>query len=98
MGQRRTLRRAQGRQRLDAWRRLLPRCGRKPTRKRVHALRVVTLRILAELEYRIEQQGKGNPEALAGARWIKLGEKLRQALGPVREGDVGLDKLPAVAN
>jgi CHAD domain-containing protein len=94
-GHRRSLRRVQLGERLDAWRRLLVRCGRKPTRKRVHALRVVTLRVLAELEHRIEEQGKG-PESLAAARWIKLGEKLRQALSPVRETDVWLDKLTAL--
>jgi CHAD domain-containing protein len=55
-------------------------------------LRVVTLRILAELEYRIGEQAKG-PEAIAAANWIKLGEKLRHALGPVREADVWLDEL-----
>jgi len=75
------------------WRQLLARCGRKPTRKRVHALRVVTLRILAELEYQIEEQGKDGSGIIAATRWIKLGEKLRQVLGPVREADVWLDKI-----
>jgi CHAD domain-containing protein len=76
-----------------AWRRLLAHCSSKPTRKRVHALRVTTLRILAELEYRIGDKEKGTPGAQAATRWIKLGEKLRQALGPVREADVWLDQL-----
>jgi CHAD domain-containing protein len=83
-------------ERLDAWRRLLARCGRKPTRKRVHALRVVTLRILAELEHQLGERGNGDPESVAATRWIKLGEKLRQALSPVREADVWLDKLTAL--
>ena len=95
-GHRRSPRRVQSSERLDAWKRLLARCGRKPTRKRVHALRVVTLRILAELEYQIGEQGKGSPGIIAATRWIKLGEKLRQALSPVREADVWLDKLSAL--
>jgi CHAD domain-containing protein len=95
-GHRRSPRRAQSSDRLDAWKRQLARCGRKPTRKRVHALRVVTLRILAELEYQIGEQGKNGPGILAATRWIKLGERLRQVLSPVREADVWLDKLAAL--
>ncbi len=95
-GHRRSSRRAPSRERLEVWRRLLVRCGRKPTRKRVHALRVVTLRILAELEYQLGEQGGDSPDSVAATRWIKLGEKLRQALSPVREADVWLDKLTAL--
>jgi CHAD domain-containing protein len=75
---------------------LYARCGRKPTKKRVHALRVVTLRILAELEFRVGEQGLNGSEEEAAARWIKLGEKLRQALSPVREADVWLAKLASL--
>jgi CHAD domain-containing protein len=72
---------------------LYDRCGKKPTRKRVHALRVVTLRILAELESRIGEERQGNPQIESAARWMKLGEKLREMLGPVREADVWLGEL-----
>ena len=85
-----------GRERLDAWQRLVVRCGHKPTKKRVHALRVVTLRILAQLEYQVEESAEGSPETAAARRWIRLGEKLRQTLGPVREADVWLDMLTAL--
>jgi len=95
-GHRETSRRLAGHDRLDAWRRLLVRCGRKPTKKRVHALRVVTLRILAQLEWEIGERGEGSPETAAARRWIRLGEKLRQTLGPVREADVWVDKLAAL--
>ena len=95
-GHLRTLRRSRDQHRLEEWRQLLERCGRKPTRKRVHALRVVTLRILAQLENRIAGQGKDSAETFVAGRWIKLGENLRQALGPVREADVWLDKLNAL--
>ena len=62
----------------------------------MHALRVVTLRILALLEYQTVEQAEGSPETAAAKRWIRLGEKLRQTLGPVREADVWLDKLTAL--
>lgn len=78
---------------MAAWRRLLARCGRKPTRKRVHALRVVTLRELAEVENWIAGQSADSAEAKPAARWAKQAEKLREALGPVRETDVWLQKI-----
>lgn len=95
-GHRRTSRRLASHDRLDEWRRLLVQCGHKPTKKLVHALRVVTLRILAQLEYQIGVSGKDSAETAAAMRWIRMGEKLRQTLGPVREADVWLDKLTAL--
>jgi CHAD domain-containing protein len=80
--------------RLTEWRRLLVRCGRKPTRKRVHALRVVTLRVLADLEYRIAAVGAmPAEETKAAGRWCKQASKLRRALSSVRAADVWIGKL-----
>lgn len=81
------------RERVDSWRELLERCGRKPTRKRVHALRVVTLRIQAEVEDELNELPRASHEAQAMVRFAKLAEKLRDALGSVRELDVWIGKL-----
>src|SRR3569833_2344282 len=79
--------------RLAAWRDLVERCGRKPSRKRVHALRVVTLRIQAEVEHELSDLPHASHEAQAMMRFGKLADKLRDALGAVRELDVWIGKL-----
>lgn len=79
--------------RLGEWRRLIDRCERKPTRKRVHALRVVTLRLQAELEIDLAELPRASHQAQAILDFSKQGEKLRKALGPVREIDVWIGKL-----
>ncbi len=84
---------ARGRGRIEAWRQLLAQCGRKATRKRVHGMRVLTLRLQAELKHRLSDHELGDRNAQLGQRWGKQAEKLRQVLGPVREADVWLDKL-----
>ena len=81
------------RDRISTWRGLLERCGTKATRKRVHALRVVTLRLQAELERDIADLPRASREAQAILRFSKQAEKLRQALSPVREFDVWIGKL-----
>jgi CHAD domain-containing protein len=81
------------RDRLAAWRELLDLCGRKATRKRVHALRVVTLRMQAELERDLAELPHASHQAQAILRFSKQAEKLRQALSPVRELDVWIGKL-----
>jgi len=81
------------RERLASWRELLDLCGRKATRKRVHALRVVTLRIQAELERDLADLPRASHQAQALVRFGKRAEKLRRALGPVRELDVWIGKL-----
>ena len=81
------------RDRLAHWRQLLERCGRKATRKRVHALRVVTLRVQAELERDLADLPRASHQAQAILRFGKRAEKLRQALAPVRELDVWIGKL-----
>jgi CHAD domain-containing protein len=79
--------------RLGDWRQLVDRCARKPTRKRVHALRVITLRVQAELEIDLAELPHASHQAQAILKFNRLGEKLRKALGPVRELDVWLGKL-----
>ncbi len=79
--------------RVAAWVELLARCGSKPTRKRVHALRVVTLRLQAELERDVSELPRASHQAQAMLQFSKQAEKLRQALGPAREIDVWIGKL-----
>ena len=77
---------------LTAWRRLLAQCGRKPGRKRVHGLRVVTLRLQALLEFRLETH-KHDSAVHAARRWNKQAAKLRDALQPARSAEVCLSKF-----
>lgn len=84
------------RQQLVAWRKLLTQCGRKPGRKSVHALRVATLRLQAELEYGLREQPADTTGLNAARRLRRQGKKLRRALGPVRQADVYLGKLKRV--
>jgi CHAD domain-containing protein len=79
--------------RVETWRQLIAACGRKPSRKRVHGLRVATLRLQAEMENWLRAQGPQDPVARKVKRWNKQADKLRDALGPVREADVFLVKL-----
>ncbi|MGA8090176.1 MAG: CHAD domain-containing protein [Terracidiphilus sp.] len=80
-------------ERLAAWVELLARCESKPTRKRVHALRVATLRLQAELERNVSELPHASHQAQAMLQFGKQAEKLRRALGPVREIDVWIGKL-----
>ena len=79
--------------RLAEWGHLLENCGDKPSRKGVHALRVVTLRLQAEFERDLEDLPRASHQAQAMLQFGKLAEKLRRALGPVRELDVWIGKL-----
>lgn len=81
------------RDRLAAWRELLDLCRRKATRKRVHALRVITLRLQAELDRDLNDLPRASHQAQAILRFSKQAETLRRALGPVREFDVWIGKL-----
>lgn len=77
--------------RLSDWRALLDECRKKPTRKSVHALRVATLRTLAELE-----QGLGGISKTSRQEFCRQAKKLRRVLGPVRELDVWIIKLQSL--
>ena len=86
------------RQSMESWRKLLKRCGRKPSRKSIHTLRVATLRLQAAVEYWHNRQQPDAPLGGAVQRWSRQGKKLRRALGPVRQVDVSLDKLARMRN
>jgi len=81
---------------IAAWRELLDECLGKPTRGRVHALRVATLRLLADIPHWLQGHEPEQKSARAGQRWSKQAEKLRKALQPVRTVDVDLAKLLAL--
>lgn len=81
------------RDRIETWRGLLESCGAKATRKRVHALRVVTLRVQAELERDLADLPHATHQAQAILRFSRQAEKLREVLSPVREFDVWIGKL-----
>jgi len=84
------------RDRIAEWRQLLEHCGSKPTRKRVHALRVITLRLQAEFEHDLADLPHASHQAQAILGFGRQAEKLRRALGPVRELDVWMGKLRAL--
>ena len=77
----------------DEWRELLARCGHKPSRRRVHALRVSTLRLKAEVDFWLLDQDVQDPIVDAAKSWRKQADKVRKALSPVRDTDVYLDML-----
>ena len=79
--------------RLSEWAGLLDRCGRKPTRKRIHALRVTTLRLQAELERDAADLPSASHQVQAILQFGRQSARLRQALGRVRELDVWISKL-----
>ena len=82
----------QWRQQLAGWRQLLARCGKKPGRRRVHELRVATLRLEALLELWLHGHER-DPAARAVRRWSKQAARLRRALQPARSAAVYLGKL-----
>jgi hypothetical protein len=85
--------RPEWRQQLEAWRELLGQCARKPSRRRVHALRALTLRIAVALEYGLREQALEPAAERSFKCWEKEGKKLRRALRKVRDADVHLARL-----
>jgi CHAD domain-containing protein len=81
---------------LDGWRALLAECSQKPTRKRVHLLRVATLRLQAQVQYWLDRHEPADSAVQAARRWNKLARHLRRALGAVRGFDVHLANLARV--
>lgn len=73
---------------LGQWSSLIRSCNRKPGRGRVHALRVATLRLEAELEVWLRSGPAGNAAGRAARRWIRQAVRLRTVLSPVRDADV----------
>ena len=78
---------------IAAWRDLLDECLRKPTRGRVHALRVATLRLQSDIPHWLAGCAQGDTCVRAAKRWNRQAEKLRRALRPVRAVDVDLGRL-----
>jgi hypothetical protein len=78
---------------LGAWRDALAQCARKPSRKRVHLLRSLTLRVRTALEFRLLEQAPQPAAARSFDRWKKEGRKLRRVLEPVRDADAYLARL-----
>lgn len=81
------------REQVAAWLASLAGCRRKPTRKRVHALRSATLRLRSQLEFWHDIAAPAEATKRAVRRWSRQASRLRRALGPVREADVFLAKL-----
>jgi CHAD domain-containing protein len=87
----------QKRQQLESWRKLLAQCARKPSRRSVHALRSLTLRLQVGLEYSMRKRAANSAAARAFKQWCKDGKKLRKALEPVRDADVHLARLKSLS-
>ena len=83
-------------QQLEAWRTVLAQCARKPSRRSVHALRSLTSRLQAGLEYSLRKRAANSAAARAFHHWCKDGKKLRKALEPVRDADVYLARLKSL--
>lgn len=77
------------------WRHLLDACGQKPSRRRVHALRVVTLRLLS-IQVEPGDATMKSPGARTARRWTKQAGRLRHVLGDVRELDVYRSRLASL--
>jgi CHAD domain-containing protein len=77
----------------EEWRGLLSKCGQKPSRKRVHSLRVATLRLKAEVDFLLLDHDNADRSGSIAALWKKHADKLRKALSPVRDTDIHLEML-----
>jgi CHAD domain-containing protein len=77
----------------QTWRHLLNDCAAKPTAKRVHALRVNTMRLQATLDSLLADNDSESPERAVAKRWKKRARRLRRRLSVVRSFDVHLINL-----
>jgi CHAD domain-containing protein len=80
-------------QQIEIWRTLLAQCAHKPSRRSIHALRSLTLRLQVGIEHSLRKQVANSAAARAFQQWCKDGKKLRKALEPVRDADVHLARL-----
>ena len=80
----------------DGWRGVLAQCAEKPTRKRVHALRVATLRLQAQFKYWLDEHQTGHPATQPIKQWSKQAKHLRRALGSVRNCDIYSARLAQI--
>ena len=77
----------------EEWRGLLTKCHENPNRKRVHSLRVATLRLKAEIDFwLLDKDASGRADNTA-KNWKKQANKIRKALGSVRNNDVHIEIL-----
>ena len=83
---------------LESWRALLDKCGCKASKKNVHGLRVVTLRLQVQVEQWLRERNSVDDATKAALRWNKQAEKLRKALSPVRDSDVYQQMLRGLRN
>jgi CHAD domain-containing protein len=83
-------------QQLETWRKLLAQCARKPSRRSVHALRSLTLRLHVGLQRSLPEHAADPAAARAFQQWSKLAKRLRKALEPVRDADVHLARLDSL--
>ena len=84
------------RKQLVTWRKLLAQCARKPSRRSVHALRSLTVRLQVVMEHSLRKQAANSAAARAFQHWSKDGKKLRKALEPLRDADVHLARLDSL--
>lgn len=83
-----------------AWHQFLNDCAAEPTKKRVHGLRVTTMRLQASIDAclanqtrdRARNQEAQSPALAAAKRWKKQAKRLRRKLSVVRSFDVYLIK------
>jgi CHAD domain-containing protein len=80
-------------QQLEIWRTFLAQCARKPSRRSVHALRSLTLRLQVGMEHSLREQAANSAAARAFQHWSKDAKKLRKALASVRNADMHLARL-----
>ena len=78
---------------LEEWHDLVCRSSSKPSRKRVHALRSLTLRLQIMLEHLLLEQDPESAAVHAFKRWRNEARKLRRVLGPIRDADIYLARL-----
>ncbi|MGC9158431.1 MAG: CHAD domain-containing protein [Terracidiphilus sp.] len=84
---------ADWRRQVAAWNKLLAQCACNPKRRHVHALRSLTLRLGATVEFCLLNSVQNPAAARVLQRWNQEGRKLRRALRPVRDADVCLARL-----
>ncbi len=77
----------------DRWRDSLTECAHKPTRKNVHTVRGLTLRLGVLAEYCVHQLAADAESVSELRRWGKEGRKLRREMAPIRDADVFLGRL-----
>jgi CHAD domain-containing protein len=84
------------REQFQQWRQVLADCADKLSRKRIHGLRVATLRLMVEIDFWLLNHDADDPISRVAKSWKKQANKLRKALSPVRDSDVYVAKLKKI--